>query len=134
MAVKQMYFLSIEMFNTVSILFYILWQIDFVRIVYLFTTYISSGPSLWSSDQSSWLRIQGSRVRFQVLPDFLKSSGSGVCLSYISSCNFHQLILGYNSWRILVGWNILRVALQTKIIVICTCFAFVLYSVEHHLI
>jgi hypothetical protein len=32
---------------------------------------------LWSSDQSSWLQIQRSRVRFPALPDFLRSSGSG---------------------------------------------------------
>jgi hypothetical protein len=34
-------------------------------------------PPLWSSDQSSWLQIQRSRVRFPALPDFLRSSGSG---------------------------------------------------------
>jgi hypothetical protein len=34
-------------------------------------------PPLWSGDQSSWLQIQRSRVRFPVLPDFLRSSGSG---------------------------------------------------------
>jgi hypothetical protein len=39
---------------------------------------ISSGrPPLWSSGQSFWLQIQRSRVRFQALPDFLRSSGSG---------------------------------------------------------
>jgi hypothetical protein len=32
---------------------------------------------LWSSGQSSWQQIQRSRVRFQALPDFLRSSGSG---------------------------------------------------------
>jgi hypothetical protein len=32
---------------------------------------------LWSSGQSSWLQIQRSRVPFPVLPDFLRSSGSG---------------------------------------------------------
>ena len=32
---------------------------------------------LWSSGQSIWLKIQSSRVRFQALPDFLSSSGSG---------------------------------------------------------
>jgi hypothetical protein len=31
---------------------------------------------LWSSDQSSWLQIQRSRVRFPVQRDFLRSSGS----------------------------------------------------------
>jgi hypothetical protein len=36
-----------------------------------------SRPPLWSSDQSSWLQIQRSRVRFPALPDFLRSSGSG---------------------------------------------------------
>jgi hypothetical protein len=34
-------------------------------------------PPLWSSGRSSWLRIQRSRVRFRVVPDFLRSSGSG---------------------------------------------------------
>jgi hypothetical protein len=34
-------------------------------------------PPLWSSDQSSGLQIQRSRVRFPALPDFLRSSGSG---------------------------------------------------------
>jgi hypothetical protein len=32
---------------------------------------------LWSSGQSFWLQIQGSRVRFPTIPDFLRSSGSG---------------------------------------------------------
>jgi hypothetical protein len=32
---------------------------------------------LWSSGQSFWLQILGSRVRFSALPDFLRSSGSG---------------------------------------------------------
>jgi hypothetical protein len=35
-------------------------------------------PPLWCSGQSSWLQIQRSRVRFPALPDFLRSSGSGV--------------------------------------------------------
>ena len=34
-------------------------------------------PPLWSSGQSFWLQIQWSLVRFQALPDFLSSSGSG---------------------------------------------------------
>ena len=34
-------------------------------------------PPLWSSGQSFWLQIQGSRVRSPALPDFLSSSGSG---------------------------------------------------------
>jgi hypothetical protein len=34
-------------------------------------------PPLWSSGHSSWLQILRSRVRFQALPDFLRSSGSG---------------------------------------------------------
>jgi hypothetical protein len=34
-------------------------------------------PPLWSSGQSFWLQVQGSRVRFQALPDYLRSSGSG---------------------------------------------------------
>jgi hypothetical protein len=36
-----------------------------------------TGPSLWSSGQTSWLQTQWSRVRFPALPDFLSSSGSG---------------------------------------------------------
>jgi hypothetical protein len=35
-------------------------------------------PPLWSSSQSFWLQIQRSRVRFPALPDFLRSSGSGM--------------------------------------------------------
>jgi hypothetical protein len=34
-------------------------------------------PSLWSSGQSSWLQIQRPRVRFPVLPDFLRSIEPG---------------------------------------------------------
>jgi hypothetical protein len=34
-------------------------------------------PPLWSDGQSSWLQIQRSRFRFSLLPDFLRSSGSG---------------------------------------------------------
>jgi hypothetical protein len=36
-----------------------------------------SRPPLRSSDKSSRLHIQRSRVRFPALPDFLRSSGSG---------------------------------------------------------
>jgi hypothetical protein len=36
-----------------------------------------SGPSLWSSGQSSWLLTQRSRVRFPALPDFLGGGGPG---------------------------------------------------------
>jgi hypothetical protein len=32
---------------------------------------------VWSSGQSSWLQIQGSRLRLPALPDFLSSKGSG---------------------------------------------------------
>jgi hypothetical protein len=38
---------------------------------------ILNKTTLWSSRQSSWLQIQRTRVRFPVLPDFLRSSGSG---------------------------------------------------------
>jgi hypothetical protein len=34
-------------------------------------------PPLWSSGKSSWLLNQRSRVRFQALPNFLDSTGSG---------------------------------------------------------
>jgi hypothetical protein len=40
--------------------------------------YIFYGLPLWSSGQSSWSQIQRSRVRFPALPDFLRSSGSGM--------------------------------------------------------
>jgi hypothetical protein len=33
---------------------------------------------LWSSGQTAWLQIQRSRVRFPALPEFLRSSGSGM--------------------------------------------------------
>jgi hypothetical protein len=33
--------------------------------------------SVWSSGQTSWLQTQRSPVRFPMLPDFLRSSGSG---------------------------------------------------------
>jgi hypothetical protein len=39
---------------------------------------IAHGSPLWSSGQSSWLQIQRSRVRFPTLPDFLRSSESGM--------------------------------------------------------
>jgi hypothetical protein len=35
-------------------------------------------PPLWSGGQSFWLQIQRSRVRLPALPDFLRSSGSGM--------------------------------------------------------
>jgi hypothetical protein len=45
-------------------------------------------PPLWSSGQSSWLRIQRSLVRLPALPDFLRSSGSGTGSTQpqLSSC------------------------------------------------
>jgi hypothetical protein len=43
-----------------------------VYTIYIFT------PPLCSSGQSSWLQIQRSRLRFPALPDFLRSSGSGM--------------------------------------------------------
>jgi hypothetical protein len=39
--------------------------------------FLAKQPPLWSSGQSFWLQIQGSRARFPALPDFLRSSGSG---------------------------------------------------------
>jgi hypothetical protein len=42
-----------------------------------FLTSSSTVPPLWFIRQSSWLQIQKSRVRFQALPDFMTSSGSG---------------------------------------------------------
>jgi hypothetical protein len=40
-------------------------------------TVMTAWPPLWSSGQSSWLQIRRSRVRFPMLPDFLRSSESG---------------------------------------------------------
>jgi hypothetical protein len=34
-------------------------------------------PPLWSSDQSFWLQIHRSWVRFPGIPNFLRRSGSG---------------------------------------------------------
>jgi hypothetical protein len=59
-----------------SILVYIhaLRWIENIEIVNL---YLLLRPPLWSSGQSSWLQIQGSRVPVPALPDLLRSSGSG---------------------------------------------------------
>jgi hypothetical protein len=40
-------------------------------------SYESSKPPLWSSGQNFWLQIQISQVRFQTLPEFMRSRGSG---------------------------------------------------------
>jgi hypothetical protein len=56
------------------------WMLLVVRIFSAKTSIaisIISWPPLWASDQSSWLQIQRSRIRFPALPDFLRSSGSG---------------------------------------------------------
>jgi hypothetical protein len=45
---------------------------------WIYIWYTLSRPLLWSSGQSSWLQIQRSRVRFLVLREFLRSSGSGM--------------------------------------------------------
>ena len=42
-----------------------------------YLTTLRTWPPLCSNGQSFWLQIQGSRVRFPALPDFLCSSGSG---------------------------------------------------------
>jgi hypothetical protein len=45
---------------------------------HVFSKYVIFGrPPLWSSGQSSRLQTPRSRVRLPVLPDFLRSSGSG---------------------------------------------------------
>jgi hypothetical protein len=46
-------------------------------VVFHMNVIYNGGPTLWSSGQSFWLRIQRSRVRFPTLPDFLRSSGYG---------------------------------------------------------
>jgi hypothetical protein len=48
-----------------------------IIIIIISSSSSSGGPPLWSSDQSSRLQIQRSRVRFPALPDFPGSSGSG---------------------------------------------------------
>jgi hypothetical protein len=45
--------------------------------IYIYVPQRQGGPPLRSSDRSSWLQIQRFRVRLPVLPDFLRSSGSG---------------------------------------------------------
>jgi hypothetical protein len=52
---------------------WLLWGTNWIYVCYVG----ESRPPLWSSAQSSWLQIQRSRVRFPVLPDFMRSSGSG---------------------------------------------------------
>ena len=52
-------------------------HVDFMVDNVIWRGFSLSGPPLWSSDQSFWLQIQRSRVRFPALPDFLISSGSG---------------------------------------------------------
>jgi hypothetical protein len=53
----------------------------FHNLHFIILPYMASWLPLWSSGlvsgQSSWLQIQMSQVWFLVLPDFLKSSGSG---------------------------------------------------------
>jgi hypothetical protein len=62
------YFISLFL----SFSFLLSWnKAEFFRIWYTDRT------PLWSSGQSSWLQIQRPRIRFQTLPDFLRSSGSG---------------------------------------------------------
>jgi hypothetical protein len=45
--------------------------------IWFWSSHRDEGPPLWFSGQSFWLQIQRSRVRFQALPDFLRSKGSG---------------------------------------------------------
>jgi hypothetical protein len=46
--------------------------------IYFYSEYFKKRRPLRSSGQSSWLQIQRSRVRYPALPDFLRSSGSGM--------------------------------------------------------
>jgi hypothetical protein len=55
---------------------YGLFDVGLIYLKYL-SQYVTVGPPLWSSGQSSRLQIQRSRVGFPALPDFLRSSGSG---------------------------------------------------------
>jgi hypothetical protein len=43
---------------------------------------------LWSSGQSTWLQIHRSRVRFQALLHFLRSTGSGTWSTQPLECNW----------------------------------------------
>jgi hypothetical protein len=43
--------------------------------IQIFCLYPKCRPPVWSSSQSTWLQIQRSQVRFQALPDFLRSRG-----------------------------------------------------------
>jgi hypothetical protein len=43
----------------------------------IFFTLIPAKCQMRGQTQSFWLQIQKSRVRFQALPDFLRSRGSG---------------------------------------------------------
>jgi hypothetical protein len=52
-------------------------QMKFYR-VWNFCMYVWDRPPLWSSGQSIWLQNQRSRPQFLALPDFLRSSGSGM--------------------------------------------------------
>jgi hypothetical protein len=80
--VQGTYFISwIALTNTVSSInpFTYLFQIKGIMVILLEFIDVS-WPPLWSSDQSSWLLTQRSRVRFPALPDFLSScsrSGTG---------------------------------------------------------
>jgi hypothetical protein len=55
----------------------------------IFVTIYIDGPPLWSSGQSSWLRIQRSQFRFKALPDFLRSSESGTGFTQPREYNCH---------------------------------------------
>jgi hypothetical protein len=60
----------LEVMNMLAVL-YGVWEI----FVPIFKIYFSM--PLWSSGQSYWLQIKRSRVWLRVLPDYLRSSGSG---------------------------------------------------------
>jgi hypothetical protein len=51
-------------------------EINYMSIYPVTATVLPKRP-LWSSDQSSWLQAQRSRVRFPSLSDFLSSNVSG---------------------------------------------------------
>jgi hypothetical protein len=64
------------------------WNIDKPDCLGVFPQCLSTnGPPMWSSGQSFCLQIQRFQVRFQALPDFLRSRGSGTGSTQPRDCN-----------------------------------------------
>jgi hypothetical protein len=54
--------------------------VTWIALAFYFYTALSTSkwPPLWSSGQNFWLPTQRSWIRFPILPNFLRSSGSGM--------------------------------------------------------